>query len=190
MFNPLADCFTFADKRLCMRQDPQELLADWLFRVRKAQLAHIKTAVYFERVHLWLGIPVVILTTLVGTSVFATLQKEATTSIRAAAGVGSVLAAIMAGLQTFLRYSERAERHRVSGGKYGILRREIEQSLAFPPANLDELRSYIDSLRQRWDKLSEDCPTAPDRIWDRAGAQIRDIKQGRSGGINNAQGAA
>jgi uncharacterized membrane protein YbhN (UPF0104 family) len=163
-----------------MRQEPKDLLEDWLFRIRKAQLAHIKTAVYFERVNLWLGVPVVILTTLVGTSVFATLQEKAVTSIRIAAGVASVLAAIMAGLQTFLRYSERAERHRVSGGKYGTLRRELEQRLAFPPANSDELANYIDSLRDRWDKLSEECPTAPNRIWDRAGAQIRAIKSSAS----------
>ncbi|MFL6207532.1 MAG: SLATT domain-containing protein [Pyrinomonadaceae bacterium] len=168
-----------------MRLEAKDLLDDWLFRIRKAQLAHIKTAVYFERVNLWLGVPVVILTTLVGTSVFATLQKETATSIKIAVGIASVLAAIMAGLQTFLRYSERAERHRVSGGKYGTLRREVEQRLAFPLSNSDELNNYIDLLRQRWDKLSEDCPTAPDRIWDRAGSQIRAIKSGRSSEVNN-----
>lgn len=172
-----------------MRLEPEDLLVDWLRRIRKAQLAHIKTAVYFERVNLWLGVPVVILTTLVGTSVFASLQKEATTSIRIAAGVASVLAAIMAGLHTFLRYSERAERHRISGGKYGTLRREIEQKLAFPPSNSDELRSYVDSLRERWDKLTEECPTAPNRIWKAAGIEVRAVMDSRSSGIDNPRNA-
>ncbi len=173
-----------------MRLEPKDLLVDWLFRIRKAQLAHIKTAVYFERLNLWLGVPVVILTTLVGTSVFASLQKEASTSIRVAAGVASLLAAIMAGLHTFLRYSERADRHRISGGKYGTLRRELEQKLAFPPSDSDELRGYVDSLRERWDKLSEDCPTAPNRIWKNAGTEVRAIMDGRSSGIDNARDAA
>ena len=173
-----------------MRLESKDLLDDWLFRIRKAQLAHIKTAVHFERLNLWLGVPVVILTTFVGTSVFATLQKEASTSFKIATGVASVLAAIMAGLQTFLRYAERAERHRVSGGKYGTLRREIEQRLAFPPSNSDELSDYVGSLRERWDKLSEDCPTAPNRIWDSAGAELRAIKSSESSRINNAPGAA
>jgi hypothetical protein len=159
-----------------MKPEPKDLFDDWLYRIRKAQLAHIKTAVYYDRVNLWLGVPVVILTTLVGTSVFATLQKETVPLIRIAAGVASVLAAIMAGLQTFLRYSERAERHRISGGKYGALRREIEQRLAFPPSDADALSNYVDSLRERWDKLGEECPTTPNRIWDSAGAQIRAIK--------------
>jgi hypothetical protein len=104
--------------------------------------------------------------------------------------VASVLAAILAGLQTFLRYSERAERHRVSGGKYGTLRREIEQRLVFPPANSAELSSYADSLRARWDKLSEECPTTPNRIWNSAGAQIRAAKDDRAGGVSNPRGAA
>lgn len=159
-----------------MRAEPKDLLVDWHLRIRKAQLGHIKTAVYYDRVNLWLGIPVVVLTTLVGTTVFATLQKEASTSTRIAAGVASVLAAIMAGLQTFLRYSERADRHRVSGGKYGMLRREIEQRLAFSPPASDDLVAYINSLRERWDKLAEDCPTAPNRIWKSAGAEVRAMK--------------
>jgi hypothetical protein len=173
-----------------MRPESKDLLDDWLFRIQKAQLAHIKTAVYFERLHLWLGVPVVILTTFVGTSVFATLQKEASTSIKIVTGVASVLAAIMAGLQTFLRYAERAERHRFSGGKYGALRREAEHRLAFPPSNTDELNNYVSSLRERWDKLSEDCPTAPNRIWDSAGAELKARKSGESSGMNNARGAA
>ena len=49
-----------------MRPESKELLDDWLYRIRKAQLAHIKTAVYYDRINLWLGVPVVILTTLVG----------------------------------------------------------------------------------------------------------------------------
>src|SRR4051812_41794598 len=53
------------------------LLAEWLLRIRHAQVAHIKATGYYERLNLWLGIPVVLLTTLVGTSVFATLQQDA-----------------------------------------------------------------------------------------------------------------
>jgi phytoene dehydrogenase-like protein len=93
----------------------------------------------------------------------------------------------MAGLHTFLRYAERAERHRNSGGKYGTLRREIEQKLAFPPKDSDELRNYTDSLRERWDKLSEDCPTAPNSIWRSAGVEVKAIMDGKSARIEAGQ---
>ena len=41
-------------------------------------------------------------------------------------GLASVAAAILSSLQTFLGYSERAEKHRLAGAKYGALGRELE----------------------------------------------------------------
>jgi hypothetical protein len=173
-----------------MITQPKELLIDWLLRIRRIQLAHAKSATYFERLNFWLGIPVVALTTLVGTSVFATLQKEAGTSIKIAVGIASVLAAILAGLQTFLRYSERAERHRVTGAKYGVLRREIEQKLALPSTTIEEIEKYVDSMRMRWDKLSEDSPMTPQRIWDGVDQEIKKIKQELILDVGRSKGAA
>ncbi len=170
--------------------NPNNLLADWLLRIRIGQSAHIKAATYFYRLNFWLGIPVVILTVLVGTSVFATLQKEADTRIRVAAGIASVLAAVLAGIQTFLRYSERAEKHRASAVKYGILRREMEQKLAFPPASPDELAAYVDSLRVRWDKLSEECPTAPERLWNAVETKMKSRKSDLPVKVDGARDAA
>jgi hypothetical protein len=159
-----------------METSARELLTDWLFRIRTAQVAHIKSIGHFERLNLWLGIPVVLLTTLVGTSVFATLQQDASVSIKIAAGVASVLAAILSGLQTFLRYAEQAERHRGCGPKYGALRKEIEQKLALPPRNEEQMEQYVDSVRIRWEKLSEDSPPVPQWIWDRVEAEIAAVK--------------
>ena len=170
--------------------DPYDLLIDWLIRIRVAQLGHIKSATYFDRLNFWLGIPVVALTTIVGTSVFATLQNESSRSLKIATGVGSVIAAVLAGVQTFLRYSERAEKHRVTSGKYGVLRREVEQNLAFAPSSSDELKEYVDSLRLRWDKLTEDSPTAPKRIWQEAEKDLSAVKSELKNSRSRAQGAA
>jgi hypothetical protein len=70
---------------------PNDLCLDWLRRIQKAQLGHIKSAIYFDRLNLWLGIPVVGLTTLVGTSVFATIKNEASTSFNISAGPFSLV---------------------------------------------------------------------------------------------------
>jgi hypothetical protein len=59
---------TIVDNGAGMKLKPDDLLADWLLRIRIAQLAHVRAAVYFYRLNFWLGIPVVILTTLIGTS--------------------------------------------------------------------------------------------------------------------------
>src|SRR5258706_2547939 len=104
----------------------KEVLDDWYERVVVTQTAHYISAERFARKNYWLGIPVIGLTTLVGTSVFATLQKQQQPWLQATVGFASVLAALLASLQTFLGYSQRAEKHRIAGAKYGAVGRELE----------------------------------------------------------------
>jgi hypothetical protein len=83
-----------------------------------------------------LGIPVVVLTTLVGTSVFATLEETLNTRMGIFAGLAIVLAAVLASLQSFLSSAERAEKNWAAGEMWAAIRREITEVLALHPANL------------------------------------------------------
>ena len=115
-----------------------------------------------------LGIPVVVLTTFVGTSVFATLQDEVDTSLKIFVGVVSVTAAVLASLQTFLRFGERAEKHRVAGESWASLRREIDEMLALHPTYLaarGDPKSYLDDLRKRMNEIGSVSPALPNREW-------------------------
>jgi hypothetical protein len=77
---------------------------------------------------------VVALTTVVGTSVFATLSRtHVNTGLQVAVGMLSVLAAVLASLQTFLRFGERAEKHRRAAEHWASIRREIDEKLALHP---------------------------------------------------------
>src|SRR6202012_1161862 len=95
-------------------------------RCRSNQLQHYKAASHCDHVSYILGIPAVILSTVVGTTVFASLQKQVSFKIQLFVGAVSVFAAILAALQTFLRHSERAEKHRSAAASYGGLRKQIE----------------------------------------------------------------
>src|SRR5438876_10361475 len=55
---------------------PEQILDDWYIRVAVTQRAHYLSADHFGKLKYWLGIPAVVLSTLVGTSLFATLQKQ------------------------------------------------------------------------------------------------------------------
>ncbi|MGH8564184.1 MAG: SLATT domain-containing protein [Gammaproteobacteria bacterium] len=121
-----------------MGNEQNTLLSDWYRRVRRAQIAYTRSAARFERLHYYLGLPTVVLSAFVATSIFTT-----NLTLKSIALLASVIAAILAGLQTFLRFSERAERLRVVGAEYGSLRREIEQKLNFPPKG-EELEKYTD----------------------------------------------
>jgi hypothetical protein len=137
--------------------NPNNLLTDWLARVKKAQIAYTRSATSFEKMHYWLGGSIIVLSTLAGASLFATDFYIK---------VASSIAAVLAGFQTFYRLSERAEKFRVIGSKYGELKMELEQKLTFPPPE-PEFELYVESFRERWNKLREEAPPAPQRIWDK-----------------------
>lgn len=152
--------------------DLNRLLEEWLFRIRRTQQAHYESATLFARRNYWLGIPAIGLSAIVGTSVFTALGKETEVAIKLAVGFASITAAILTALQTFLRYPERAEKHRMVATRYGAMRRELEKKLALPPTRR-EIEAYIDGVQVQWDKCNEDCPTVPKSIWHRTKAEIK-----------------
>ena len=151
-------------------------LAETHNRAAISQQAHYAIANRLGKYNIWFGIPVVVLATLVGTSVFATLQKDVRTSLRILVGVVSVLAAVLASLQTFLRFQERAERHRASAEDWSQIRRETKQMLALHPEYLAERadpKTYLDGLRDRFDRVSGKSPAIGDGDWDLARDRLK-----------------
>jgi hypothetical protein len=142
-----------------------EVLDDWYQRVAATQRAHYISADYYGRKKYWLGIPAVVLSTIVGTSVFAMIAKQPGPYVQIAVGLASVGAALLTSLQTFLGYSERAEKHRVSGAKYGALGRELEVLRA----NQTVTPEVVESVRKRLDTLALEAPNNSVEIYNRAG---------------------
>lgn len=147
-----------------MREKQGELLRRWNNGVRLMNVGHYKAAKYYRRLHLILGIQVIILTTFVGTS-FSFITELATSSyLRGLISVLSVVAAILAGLQTFLKFAESADKHHSAGVKYGELRREIQELIAFRLDDVDKVKDSIEIIRRKWDLLEPEAPTLPDRF--------------------------
>lgn len=143
----------------------KEVLDDWYKRVEATQRAHYLSADHFAYWNLWLGVPVIALSTVVGTSVFATIQKQPETSVQIAVGLCSVTAAVLASLQTFLGYAARAERHRVAGAKYGAIGRELEVLRA---CREEYAKETIDDVLERLEALALESPNNPQKIYERA----------------------
>lgn len=146
-----------------------ELLQIWLRRLRDAQLSHYAAAEQAAFRHLAIGLPAATFSAIVGTTVFTALdssQSSGTLDIRIQVAIGlvSILTAILTGCQTFLRFSDKAEMHRVAATKYASLRRIIEQYLTFP--NTISVQA-IDTLRTEIDKLAELAPNVPVSLFDK-----------------------
>lgn len=152
-------------------ESPTSLAERWLKRLRESQFAHYEAAERLSRANTRLGIPVVIFSAMVGTSIFASLgsSNELPTALRIAAGLISISAAVLASLQTFLKFSERAEKHRAIAARYGAIRRQIEQILAFEEINSDVLKN----IRSQIDTLGEEAPEIPKHIFDRMDAYLK-----------------
>ena len=145
-----------------------KLLADWDKRAAASSEAHYALAGRLAGRNIQLGVPVVVLTTIIGTSVFASLQKDVGTGFRIAIGVVSVLAAVLASVQTFLRFAERAEQHRASAENWAAIRREIAQKRARHPeyrAARGDAQKYLDGLRRRFDQVSAQSPEMGEKTW-------------------------
>ena len=150
------------------------LMREWQKRAAVCQDAHYAIASRLGRYNLLFGVPVVVFATIVGTSVFATLQENVEASWRIAIGIVSVLAAVLASLQTFLRFQERAEKHRAAAELWAAIRREIDQMLALHPDYLAERsdpKTYLDQLRRRMGEVSGQSPAIPDKDWTASNAR-------------------
>lgn len=157
--------------------DTNALLKKWLVRAQRNQNAHYEAAASLDRMQYWIGYPLVTLSTIVGTSVFAALGESTYWWAKFGVALASVLVAVLGAIQTFLKLAERSERHKMAGMRYGGFKREIEETLAFPPKNAEDLQKFVTDIRLRWDKLVEESPTIPKSIWDRHGAHEPEAAQ-------------
>lgn len=152
--------------------DKDTVLQQWYKGIRILHRAHYEAARQFEVRNLYLGVPIIILTAASGTSILATLGVETDVKAKIIIGGLSIVASILASLQTFLRYSEMAEKHKTVATKYGILRRELDELILIPPKGKSLKPEFITDFRKRWDAIDEESPSIPDKIRERITAEI------------------
>ncbi len=149
----------------------------WHQGLRIFHRAHSRAAVLFERRNLAIGLPTVLLTAISGTTAFTTLASEVDQPVvKIMTGIMSITAAVLAALQTFLRYSELAEKHKAAAQNYGMLRRELEEVLvqcnstsphSAPP------QGFMRDFRMRWDSADKEAPNLPQRIYNQAEEHVK-----------------
>jgi 4-amino-4-deoxy-L-arabinose transferase-like glycosyltransferase len=150
------------------------LLAQWHNGLRIAHIAQSRSAATCELRGRMLGIAVVVLSTVVGTAIFSTLESSPSTAVKIVAGFASVGAGVLAALQTFLGFEQRAAKHREVAAAYGALRRELESASAFP-SDGPQLAQLLADVRGRWDVLDASAPAPSPRIYRGAVASVKPI---------------
>jgi hypothetical protein len=146
----------------------EAVLRDWHQRATAAKNAHYTKAGRLRRSNILLGVPVVVFSSVVGTSLFATLTKSNVDSgLRIVIGTVSVAAAVLAALQTFLRFAERAEKHVVAADWYAALARETAELLALTPEERGNAKDTLDRVRKELAKVGQQSPEIGQKLWSR-----------------------
>jgi hypothetical protein len=121
--------------------------------------------------HNLLGIPVVVLSAVVGTTIFSSLGSQPDKRLVVAAGFVSMLAAVLAALQTFLEFAEQSKRHLAAAISFNKLKRDLDMTAVYlrstnpePEVGLAHLRPFID----RYSTSAEESPAVNDSLYDRA----------------------
>lgn len=145
--------------------------------------AHWFAAKRYQRLSRALGIPVVVLTTATGTAIFVSFESGgAPERLRVAAGIFALIAAVLAGLQTFLNYSELSERHRTAAVAWGPIRRQCELMKNAPPESTEDLKRGIEEIDLVWAEAEKSSPSIPNDIYESAQEkQSKDDRKGSQG---------
>lgn len=78
-----------------------------------------------------------------------------------------MLAAILTGIQTLLRFEERAEKHRTVGARYSALIREIDEALAFADKGREIPFKSVKNIREQYDKISLEAPATSRKVYEK-----------------------
>lgn len=145
---------------------------DYSAKYRIVARAHYLAAAAGSRLNRWFGIPVIIITAAVGTTIFGTLEENPRFAWRITAGLISLTGTVLAALQTNLGFAQTSEKHKAAGEKYRSMQRKFELfELEFRPAGhekrdvaMERLKALVADL----DDLPQTLPSVPDKFYDLA----------------------
>jgi hypothetical protein len=172
--NDIATTFTW-DNAL------DDLYGSWHRRVAAAERGHRLMADRLRRRDVLIGVSVLLLALLIALGALVSLRDTgesiATGGLapdRALLAVGAIamLAALLAGLQTFLRSSAAAEGHRIAAVRYEALGREMATTLAAPREVRDQPDLMLTATRLRIDRYARESPPIGGRLWRRLESEL------------------
>jgi hypothetical protein len=145
----------------------QTLLKEWRTMALKAAGRHSAACDRYQQLDSIYGVGSTVLTAIVGSTIFVTLQKTTSETIRIIAGFVAATAAVASGIQTTAKYAQLSERYRQASRQYAAIARQIDELLADLPDSM-RLTAVLDQLRKSLDEVGALAPNVPPRIW-RAG---------------------
>lgn len=154
-----------------MKIEQKHLLKTWRDELGVMMRTHYLLSSRIRLLNYILGVPTIVIAMLVASFIFSSLNQGVGLWVKMLFGLLSLLMAILASLQTFLKYSEQAENHRNASARYQALFNAIDQLVAIPPKDEAALGEWCDKLRERWDELNLEAPSVARKFKPESGAE-------------------
>jgi hypothetical protein len=142
-----------------MNEKLHKMILDWMRKIHQLEYAHRYQSLYFSKLEKWISISAFVITTVVAfsfrfPSVEPSFYNKLPFILQHSYFVpfATAIAAILTGLLTFLKPSEKSETHKKTGSSYEKLRHRIELIITTNYTE-KELTSKLDLIKQEWESL-------------------------------------
>ncbi|MDD3437568.1 MAG: SLATT domain-containing protein [Candidatus Gastranaerophilales bacterium] len=133
---------------------------------------HFAASYFWGNFHLWIGVPVVLLSAVAGASALSQFDPK-----HVIAGLISILVAALSGVMTFLNPNEKASVHLNAGNNYDSLMNKVRIFWSIDcwrDESEQVLTEKLKYISEQKDKLNQSCPQVPRWAYNIAKKGIRD----------------
>lgn len=135
------------------------MILDWMRKIHQLEYAHRYQSIYYSTAEKVIGISAFVIATLVAFSYrFPSVEKDTFDNLpfflkqNYFVPIASAIVAILTGLQTFLKPSEKSETHKKTGSNYEKLRHRIELIITSDLTE-KEISKKLELIKEEWDSL-------------------------------------
>ena len=119
----------------------------------------------------WIALPAIVLATVTG---FFSATSDLMPPI--AVGALSVLVGVLNTINSYYKFSQRAEGHRITSLWYLKTYKSIECQLSLPHSQRDKASDLLNNLRDNMARVSETAPLLPQRVINEYKVRFKDEK--------------
>ena len=148
------------------KEEEEDLLLQWADKAQCYQWLHIRSRDVYQKKNSWYTIPVIVISTIVGTASFAQDRFPEEDRKYVAMGVGSlsIVAGIISTVAQFLKVSELNEAHRIAALSWGKFFRSVKTEITRHPLDRGCPTVLINAYKEEFDRLVEISPPVPKKI--------------------------
>ncbi len=133
---------------------------------------HFATSHFWNNFHLWIGIPMVVLSAIAGASAFAEFDTH-----KIVAGIISIIVVALSSIITFLNPNQKSSAHLNAGNNYDSLLNKIRIFWSIDCWRDESEQVLTERLKyfsEQKDKLNQSCPQVPHWAYKKAKRGIAD----------------